>query len=168
MRGGAILVRAFVESSDVRFLDAARKALNMMLRPIADGGTSDYSDGLMLSEVPGDPIILNGWLFSLFGLYDFCQVYFDDDFSNALNLTLKTLEKKITLFDNGYWSKYDCDKRIASPFYHDLHIAQLSTLLQIYPSKRIEEVRDNFKSYRDSRWKRAKAFCIKAKQKILE
>ena len=153
---------------DVRFLDAARKALDMMLQPIADGGTSDYSDGLMLSEVPGDPIILNGWLFSLFGLYDFCQVEPDDHFSSALNLTLETLEKKITLFDNGYWSKYDCGKRLASPFYHDLHIAQLTTLLQIYPGKRIEEVRDRFEAYRNSRWKRTKAFCIKAKQKILE
>lgn len=166
--GAALLVRGYIEFGNIFYLSTARNALNKMLQSIDEGGTSDYTDGLVLFEFPDAPAVLNGWVFSLFGLYDFCQVTPDEKYQEALNLTLKTLEKQIDLFDNGYWSKYDCDKRIASPFYHDLHIAQLTTLLQVYPSKRIENVRDNFIADRDSRLKRTRAFCVKVKQKIFE
>ncbi|MFQ5772720.1 MAG: D-glucuronyl C5-epimerase family protein, partial [bacterium] len=68
------LVRAWQVTSDGRFLEAATKAYRLLVTPLEQGGTSNYISGeLFLEELPMVPknTILNGWIFALFGIYDF-------------------------------------------------------------------------------------------------
>ena len=70
--------------------------------------------------------------------------------------------------DNGYWSMYRNDKRIASPFYHDLHIAQLSVLYKFTKKNCYKFYADKFKYYKTKWWNRKRAFIKKSFQKLFE
>jgi len=67
-------VRAWKLTGEVAFAEGARRALVLMCRPLESGGPAIIEEeSLFLEEVPTIPrsSILNGWIFALFGLYDF-------------------------------------------------------------------------------------------------
>lgn len=70
--------------------------------------------------------------------------------------------------NNGYWSIYRKDGLITSPFYHNLHIAQLMVLYKYTGKSLFLNYSRKFIKYRRSPFKRIKAFVNKAKQKIRE
>lgn len=46
-----------------------------MLKPINHGGTSIYEgDDLLFAEYTHLPVVLNGWIFAWWGLYDYVVV----------------------------------------------------------------------------------------------
>jgi len=79
-----------------------------------------------------DYVILNGWIYAIFGLYDFNQYFKDEKSKQYLMATLKTLENDIKayLLNNG-WSYYDNKGRVCSPFYQDLHINLINALYKL-------------------------------------
>lgn len=167
--GISMLIRAHIVTGNEQYMFAARKAKNFMLKPISDGGATDYQgDDVYLYECTHDPLILNGWIFSLWGLYDYSKYIDDDRVKVVLNSTLKSLKKKLPEFDIKYWSKYEDGKRICSPFYHKLHIAQLRVMYDLFGEEIYKEYADKWESYQKSFWKPKKAFVKKALQKILE
>ena len=113
------------------------------------------------------PCVLNGWIFAQFGLYDFSLASNDKKYKDLLKKSLTTLKTHIQEYDCGYWSKYDEKKMIASPFYHKLHIAQLSALRMIDDSDIWKTYLNKFSIYQNSFWKRKRAFVVKAFQKIV-
>ncbi|MDA7805100.1 D-glucuronyl C5-epimerase family protein [Schleiferiaceae bacterium] len=66
---------------------------------------------------------LNGQLFGLFAVYDAYQndMEIEQNYLRAVNASLQLLKDQITFFG---WTKYN-EYRLASPFYHFLHISQL-------------------------------------------
>ena len=167
--GISMLIRAHIVTQDDRYLQAARKAKDFMLRPIPDGGTTEYhNNDVLLYEDTDNPVILNGWIFSLWGLYDYSKYTKENDAVSALAATLESLKKKLPDFDMKYWSKYEDGKRICSPFYHKLHIAQLRVMYDLFGDEVYKEYADKWESYQKSFWKPKKAFVKKALQKILE
>lgn len=166
--GISVLIRAHIVTKDERYICAAKKAKDFMLKPISEGGTVNYRDGgVYLYEYTHKPLILNGWIFSMWGLYDYCK-YIDDNVQKTLAATLHSLKKKLPEFDIGYWSKYEDGKRICSPFYHKLHIAQLRALYDLFGDEIYEEYADKWEVYQNSFWKRNRAFVVKTFQKVFE
>lgn len=167
--GISMLIRAHIVTGNEQYMVAIRNAKDFMLKPISDGGTTDYQgDDVYLYECTHDPLILNGWIFSLWGLYDYIKYIDDDEVKGVLNSTLNSLKKKLHEFDIKYWSKYDDGNRICSPFYHKLHIAQLRAMHDLFGDEIYKEYADKWKAYQKSFWKPKRAFVKKAYQKVFE
>lgn len=167
--GISLLIRAFVEYKDQAYLEAARKAVKFMLRPIRQGGTARY-DGryVYFREFTNKPEVLNGWIFSLFGLYDYLKVMPDEQVRDAYMRSVVTLAVSLRAFDCSFWSKYDSRTKIASPFYHRLHIALLCVMQKITGMEVYREYADKWHIYEKRFFGKSKAFIVKAWQKLRE
>lgn len=131
--GVSLLIRAYNETNERKFMDSFKKAMEFMLLPFEKGGPTLYNkDGVFLYECPKAPLILNGWIFSFWGLWDYCiTVKEDTEAKKILDKTLNTMVTWLPKFDLRYWSKYEDGKRICSPFYHKLHVAQLNVMFEL-------------------------------------
>jgi hypothetical protein len=165
----SLLCRMFNHTKDNQYLNAAIRAIDFMLLPVAQGGTSQYQDDdLILLEYTHLAPVLNGWIFALFGLYDILLVTDREEYRLAFNKTIITLKRYISDFDTGYWSFYDLDRKIASPFYHKLHIAQLEALYTITNDDQFLDCKNKWIYYNTRLYNKAISFVTKAIQKIME
>lgn len=163
----SVLVRAWSVTKEDKYLVAAKSAADFMLKSVEDGGTSRYTEnGLVLLEYTHLPAVLNGWVFSVFGLYDLCIVCNEEKYKDALDKTLRTLEKTMPKFDCGYWSNYDLDNHIASPFYHHLHVAQMNALACITGNDLYKEYSSKWRREEENKFKKFRATLVKGYQKI--
>ncbi len=167
--GISLLIRAHIETKEEKYLHSAKKALEFMLTSTKDGGVTKYEDDdVLLCEYTYRPLVLNGWIFALWGLYDYCKYFQNEETKKILEMALTSLSKHLPRFDTKYWSKYDIEKRIASPFYHNLHIAQLRVMYDLFGDQTYKEYADKWGEYQKSFFKPKKAFIKKAWQKIFE
>ena len=165
----SVFIRAWVQLGDEKYLLAARKAINFMLKSVEEGGTTSYENNeIYLLEYTNLPCVMNGWIFALFGLYDISLVLPQENYGTIFKKSTETLKKELPQFDNGYWSMYDIKDKIASPFYHDLHIAQMQAMYAITEDEIFNQYANKFIAYKRSFIKRTRAFWKKAIQKILE
>jgi uncharacterized protein YyaL (SSP411 family) len=163
------LVRAFNFTNTEQYLNTAVKAYELMITPIEKGGTACYKgDELYLEECPSTQknTILNGWIFALFGIYDFFLATGDEVYRRAFHQSLSTLEDNLHIFDAGFWSYYDEQKSLSSPFYHNLHISQLEALFFVTDDKTIKSYIEKWEGYKRNILKRYYAFILKAYQKL--
>ena len=167
--GISLLIRAHIVTGEIKYLNAASKAKEFMLIPIEKGGTTKYTDkNIFFYEYTHQPLILNGWIFSIWGIYDFYRYTSDKDTKQILDASLISLQRKLPDFDIKYWSKYDEGNRICSLFYHKLHVAQLMVMYDLFGSDIYREFAEKWNKYLNSKWKRARAFIKKAFQKVFE
>lgn len=114
-------------------------------------------EGTVFQEYPTIPPahVLNGWIWTLWGLHDASRVLKDNSSQAAASAAwvtgTKTLELRIPLYIVGRgWSRYDLyPHRIrhwASPFYHRLHIAQLRATAMLADSPVLAEWADRFEA----------------------
>lgn len=167
--GCSMLLRAHLAFLEERYLAAALAAAHFMLVDIADGGTAVYEgDNLFLEEYPQEPrrSVMNGWVFSLFGLYDASLA--DVSFKDAFSRSAGTLAAHLDDYDSGYWSLYDLERRIASPAYHTLHIAQLRAMAELTGDERFSGKADRYEGYAAKRANRLHAIAGKVVQKVTE
>ncbi|WP_145097113.1 D-glucuronyl C5-epimerase family protein [Sporomusa sp. KB1] len=167
--GASLLVRAYKETGDEKYLKAAKQAVDFMCIPIAGGGCTQYlDDKLWFKEYIEKPVVLNGWIFSIWGLYDYYKASNVEDYNKILTKAIQTLEQELETFDCNYWSKYDMENTVASPFYHRLHIAQLKVMHELFGCGIFLEYAKKWEKYQKNRLNCCKAFIIKAYQKITE
>ena len=166
--GASLLCRAYSEWRDKRYLNAAQLAIDFMLVPVEDGGTTSYTDsgGVTFEERAGRRTILNGMIFSIWGLYDLTLLIGDDRYTDILARSINHLCILLPDYDRGYWSDYDLDGNIASKFYHKLHIEQLKTLSNLFGKEAFNEYISRWECYTKSFINPKRAFIIKAIQKI--
>lgn len=172
----SVLVRAASANQDRSYIEAARRAVVLMLTDIKQGGVCRRApEGLVLEEAPLEShnTMFNGWVFAIYGLYDYLlwAEAADEDagwVESALRDTLQALVAYLPRFDAGFWSYYDTSGNLASPFYHQLHIAQLRALEITFPehADKIGRWRRIFEKQADSRLNRARAVVLKASQKL--
>ena len=141
-----------------------------MLTPFENGGPTLYkNEGVFLYECPKDPLILNGWIFSFWGLWDYCLTVKEDTEARCiLERTLDTMVKWLPKFDLPYWSMYEDGKRICSPFYHKLHVAQLNVMYDLTGREEFKYYAKRWANFQNNWLYRKLAFVRKAIQKILE
>ena len=167
--GASLLVRAGIAFADEKYIDAAKAACQFMLKPYEKGGTCcRVGNDLYLEEYPQDPrrSVMNGWIFSLFGLYDLSLV--ESSFSESFEASTSTLARHLDDYDLGYWSYYDLERRIASPFYHRLHIAQLRVMSDLTNNQVFSIKAQKFEDYQTNAINVSIATFYKMTQKILE
>lgn len=166
----SLLVRAYSHTKDQRYLDAAKRALDFMLLPIEDGGTTKYIDNdAFLMEYTFKGMVLNGSIFSWWGLYDFVLATGDNGkYMEAMDKILKSLIKVLPLYKCTYWSMYSEDGLIASPFYHNLHVAQMQAMYQLTGERIFDEYAKKWERQQKNPFCKGLAFVKKSIQKIKE
>ncbi len=165
--GASLLLRAYIFHKNPEYLQAAKQAIDFMLLPLNEGGTTLYKDNaVILQEYTHLPTVLNGFIFAWFGLVDISVV--DKTYLDIKEKSLQTLMQLLPQFDNGYWSLYSLDKKMASPFYHNLHIAQLQALYCLTGQEIFNIYANCWKKYQKNPFYKGRAFVKKAWQKIRE
>ena len=168
--GASFLIRAYLQTSDEKYIDAAKKAIDFMLKPVEEGGTTLYAENdIFFKEYTHLPVVLNGWIFAWWGLYDYSLIAKDcGSYSQILQQSCETIIRYLPLFNTRYWSKYDLSNRLTSPFYHRLHIAQMQAMFQLTDIAIFDEYANLWTRQLDNPINKWRAFFVKASQKILE
>lgn len=167
--GASMLLRAARLLNESFYEERAKAAVDFMLRPLAEGGCSVRENGqLFLEEYPQVPrrSVMNGWVFSLFGLYDMSLT--DDSYAENFERSARTLAEHLGDYDAGFWSYYDLERRMASPAYHKLHIAQMEALAAITDMTEFSAFAERLSRYQGSGLNRARAIVRKVGQKLTE
>lgn len=166
--GASLLIRAFVEYSNDKYLLAANKAIDFMLSSTKKTISFDNLDLIFLEYTNKSPV-LNGWIFAIFGLYDFMLISKEDKYINIFEESVQSLKKYLNDFDMRYWSSYNMNNSIiSSRFYHKLHIALLDAMYIITKDDLFKEYYLKFRKYDNKISYRIRAFTVKVIQKIKE
>lgn len=168
--GASVLIRAYVYTKEQKYLDAATKAIDFMLTPLEKGGTTKYEDEeSYLMEYTFKGVVMNGFVFSWWGLYDYVLITGDKrKYKEALDNTLDSIIKILPRFSCSYWSMYSLDGLIASPFYHNLHIAQMQAMYQLTGETIFDKYARRWSEQQKNPFCKSLAFVRKSIQKILE
>ena len=174
-QGVSLLVRAWKETGEQKYVDAARRAFNTLLVDIMDGGTLyiDEKGQLWIEEyvVPPPPThILNGFIWASWGVYDYWLATKQQCARDLFDALMRTIMNELPHYDIGFWSLYEQSgtllPMIASAFYHRLHIAQLKVLHRITGQEVFGEFAERWERYTVSPWKRNRAVIYKAVFKV--
>ena len=157
-QGISCLLRAHKLTDEKKYLEAAEKALESFFVDMDQGGVIHRDDQgwLWLEEAIVHPPthILNGFLWAIWGLYDYYIYTGDLRTKEVYDQGIKTLIHNLPSFDTGFWSLYEhADKKmqmLASPFYHRLHIVQLKIMSQLSGEKLFSEYADKWQKYQDN------------------
>lgn len=133
----SLLVRGYYLTKNNDYLDCAAKALNPYRKLVRDGGVLEYFNGMPFYEeypTATPSLVLNGFIFSLFGLYDLSITNHSSskEAEKLFHDGSETLKKVLPLYDGGFCSRYDLSYFTAAPmeehknpFYHPIHVNQL-------------------------------------------
>ena len=173
-QGISVLVRAYKESHDAHYLDAARAAFLSFQRPIEEGGVAftDESGDLWFEEYIVSPPthILNGFIWALWGVYDYALATREGAANELFARGVRTLLHNLDRYDLGFWSLYEQSgtrlPMVASPFYHRLHIVQLRIMHRLTGEEPFARVADRWRDYARSRINRARALVYKSAFKL--
>jgi heparosan-N-sulfate-glucuronate 5-epimerase len=174
-QGVSMLLRAHVLSGDKKYLEAADRAFVPLTHSITDGGVlfTDEEGNLWIEEYMVNPPthILNGFLWALWGVFDYSLVCPDSFAKSIFERGVATLARNLQRYDTGYWSLYEQSgtrlKMIASPFYHRLHIVQLRVMAMLTGEKLFAEVSERWEGYAKQRSNRTRALIEKGVFKLL-
>lgn len=144
----SLFVRAAISMNDASWFECAAKAVAPLLDPESEL-VAHTEDGPVLQEYPTDPPahVLNGWMWSLWGLYDVahaCGAGGDPDLAERARearrffaASLSTLVQWLPRYDAAGWSRYDLYPHpvinVASPFYQRLHVEMLRSMHVLAP-----------------------------------
>ncbi|MGI6222582.1 MAG: D-glucuronyl C5-epimerase family protein [Prevotella sp.] len=169
--GASLLLRGYQETHNENWLAAAKRAIDFMLLPLSEGGCTQYHDdgGVVLCEYTHLPIVMNGWVFAWFGLHDYVLATHDNErYIKLLEQSEKSLEATLPSFSCRYWSLYDLSGKMASPFYHRLHIAQMQALYLVTNKTVYKTFAEKWERDLHNPLFKSIAFIRKAWQKIRE
>jgi heparosan-N-sulfate-glucuronate 5-epimerase len=134
--------------------DLALRALEPLVGPNQYGLVARTADGLVLEEAaPSRPPshILNGWIFALWGLWDAATALDDARARRLYEDSLECLVRKIPQYDVGWWTKYSLFPHpmadLAKPFYHRLHVTQVSILGRMTGASELSRAAERWRGY---------------------
>jgi D-glucuronyl C5-epimerase-like protein len=129
------LVRAHRIIGDGHVLDLCRGATRVFEKDVQDGGVRTFEVGhAVYEEYPGFPLprVLDGYLFSLLGLYDFVAETQDSNARELLSDGINGLKYLLPFWDyRGRWSRYGAHGYLCPPHYHRLNGALLASLARL-------------------------------------
>ncbi|HNQ12778.1 MAG TPA: D-glucuronyl C5-epimerase family protein [Bacteroidia bacterium] len=103
----SVLIRYYYLTRDDKVLNLIKKVNNLMLHPIGDGGLIDTTPEKMIwiEEYPGSKQhkhVLNGYLVSLFGLYEYTQMFPEDKrAARMLSQGYESLKKSVQFYETA-------------------------------------------------------------------
>lgn len=163
----SVFARAFHLTKHQNFLEVGNKAFGFLITPVAEGGVmntledlnSNLKDYIIFEEYVIKPAsyTLNGFMFTLLGIYDWWQVNPDKNIAEKAKYFflegIKTLKKILPLYDIGGFTAYDLSyithKR--QPHigisYHAVHIYLLHALHSITQDDELKKFEQLWASY---------------------
>lgn len=146
----SVMARAYSLSKNEKYVICADKVVEFLRRDISDGGVKGHLEtlqinieGLFFEEYPVEPesFTLNGYIFTLLGLYDWgksTEYASSNEAMKNFKLGVESLERVLPLYDFDGASCYDLGhitynkkKLHYFPDYHAIHIAQCYILYGI-------------------------------------
>lgn len=154
-QGLSLLIRAYNETQDEAYKNACQEVIKTFKKTINEGGVLyiDKNGNKWIEEYILDPPthILNGFIWALWGIYDYLLVYPDKDMKILFNELLHTIVTELQKYDTGIWSLYELSnnkiRMVASDFYHQLHIVQLSIMYNITKNKKFMIYSEKWSDY---------------------
>jgi heparosan-N-sulfate-glucuronate 5-epimerase len=166
--GASLFVRLHISTGEEAFAAAARAALEPLSKTRAEGGVrAELDGGPWFEEYPTDPpsYVLNGALFALWGARDVAVALRDDAAQRIFAAGVDVVAANLWRFDTGWWSLYSLYPHrmpnVASSFYHDLHVNQLSAMHQLCPRSEFDAMRARWQRYAASSIHQLRAFAAK-------
>jgi len=174
-QGISLLVRAYKEKRDEKYLECARLAFGSFLKRVEEGGVIfvDEKGHVWLEEYIVFPPthILNGFIWASWGVYDFFLATRDSFARKLFDQAMETLSVNLPKYDLGFWSLYELSetklKMLASPFYHQLHIIQLRILFLLTGKEIFRIFAEKWERYRRKLVNRKVALLYKTAFKLL-
>lgn len=159
----SVLARAYQVTGEREYLRVAERAVLTFERDILDGGVASVAgpDGVFFEEVAAYPAahILNGYGIALFGLYDYVAATGDQKIAGLIERSLEAFHAILDAFDTGYWTRYDLlTRRLASRFYHHLHVTILEALARYSGCRHCAETAARWETYARKRRTRLRYF----------
>ncbi|AFH49787.1 D-glucuronyl C5-epimerase domain protein [Ignavibacterium album JCM 16511] len=165
----SVLTRAYLLTKDETYLNLAEDAIKPFFAEVKNGGLVNYFNSIPIyEEYPSQSRtvgVLNGFMFSLFGLYD---LFITNKSENSKKLFLKgidSLKELLPYYDTGYWARYflyDYPKRyVASYTYISLMYEQLKVLYYLTGEKIFSEYSERWKFYTEKKWNKLRALLEK-------
>jgi heparosan-N-sulfate-glucuronate 5-epimerase len=151
-QAASTFVRAFLRSGQPEYEAAARGAIEPLLR----------MDSRFVTRTPSGPIleeggsrppahILNGWIFSIWGLWDIRFGLDERRADSLLNETIECLRANLYKYDVGWWTRYSLFPHVlpdlAKPFYHRIHIDQVAVLYRLTGIPEFRAASERWESY---------------------
>lgn len=173
-QGISLLVRAYEETRDLQYLEAAHLAFAPFKASISDGGVMyvDEQGHIWFEEyIVWPPThILNGFIWAIWGIYDYALTTNDPTARDLFDRAVRTLSNALASFDTGFWSLYEQSGTVlpmlASEFYHALHIVQLRVMFHLTGDPMFARFADRWACYHGSAWNRTRALVGKVLFKL--
>lgn len=173
-QGISLLLRAHKETGLPEYLSCATRALRAFTVDVKDGGVAceDEDRNLWFEEYVVFPPthILNGFIWAIWGIYDYSVATGDLRAKELFARAVETLRRSLPRFDTGFWSLYEQSgtklPMIASSFYHALHIVQLRVMSKLTGEAFFAEVAGRWESYKASWWRCKRALAHKVVFKL--
>ena len=171
----SVLSRAWVKTKRQAYLDLAARLLGIFQLPVAEGGVLGRIEKLSVPWFEEDlrpewGHILNGMIYSLWGIRDFVACTQDGRAKAIFNGGIESVLRALPAYDCTYWSYYSLpDGRppyTASAVYHALHRCQMATLFHWTGEARFREYQTRFSDYGGSVMCRVRAALAIARAKI--
>ncbi|BAX78634.1 D-glucuronyl C5-epimerase family protein [Labilibaculum antarcticum] len=119
--------------------------------------------GYVLQEFGGtSENVLNGFIFALYGIRDYCSFINDMSLFKQYVSTLKILSSKYNYFK--IWSYYNTNKAISSSFYHQLHIEMMNSMFFLTSEKAFFSIA---KRWELGKWIKLPFIVLKSTQKLI-
>ncbi|HVM18158.1 MAG TPA: D-glucuronyl C5-epimerase family protein [Gaiellaceae bacterium] len=143
------LVRAHLLTGAERYADGARRAVAPLLR---EGElVIQAPEGPVLEECPSSPpsMILNGWIYALWGLWDASCGLNDAAARRRFADSAAALRALLPRFDTGWWTRYSLYEHddLATPFYHRIHVAQAGVMHRLTGWNDLADAARRWRSY---------------------
>lgn len=155
----SVLSRATYLTNDKKYLVSALKAKRIFETPSSANGILAKFEGKysFYEECPTNPpsYILNGFMYSLIGLYDLYKSSLDRAVLKLYQNGITTLKRMLPLYDLGNRTAYDLTHyttdggypNVAKWGYHITHIYQLNALNSIENDQKMAETLTRWKDY---------------------
>lgn len=153
----SLLVRGYFLNKKETYIECAGKAMLPYKIEVSKGGVLELINNMPFYEeypTKTPSHVLNGFMFSLFGLYDLSQIdcSFSKEAKELFDSGVQTLIKVLPLYDGGFCSRYDLSYITApphndnkNPFYHFIHVNQLIAINSVVNSEIIKFYIDEWK-----------------------
>jgi heparosan-N-sulfate-glucuronate 5-epimerase len=182
-QGISLLLRAQALTDEENYLGAAQRAFISLTKNISEGGVlfaekdpaeNDLRENdLWIEEYVVNPPthILNGFIWALWGVFDYAQACSDVIADQLWHRGVQSLVANLGRYDTGYWSLYEQSgtrlKMLASPFYHRLHIVQLRVMAKLTGEVKFTEFAERWQRYENRHLNRTRALLEKSAFKLL-
>lgn len=165
----SVLTRAHLLTGNEEYLRIAEEAITPFFVNVNEGGLLNYFNAVPIYEEYPSEIrtvgVLNGFMFSLFGLYDLILLNKSENAEKLFAIGIDSLKKLLPYYDTGYWARYflyDYPKRYVASFtYISIMYEQLKVLYHLTDEKIFLKYSQKWKTYSEKRWNKLRALSEK-------